>query len=72
MIHKFPKFTSHDLASCFNCGADLDGSWWCKSGSASGHGEFRQDCEKCRMFTCYDLSEDIATAIKQFFATTDR
>jgi hypothetical protein len=27
----FPKVKSHELASCFNCEADLDGSWWFES-----------------------------------------
>lgn len=52
---RFPKFATHQEASCFNCEGDLDGSWWSKSGHAKGHGEFMQDCAKCRMATWYDL-----------------
>ncbi len=53
---RFPIYASHSVASCFNCGADLDGSYYCDSGNAPNHGQFRQDCEKCRTATWYDLS----------------
>ena len=28
----FPKVKNHELASWFNCEADLHGSWWFESG----------------------------------------
>jgi hypothetical protein len=32
----FPKVKSHELASCFNCEADLAGYWWFESSSPTG------------------------------------
>ena len=32
----FPKVKSHELASYFNCEAELDGSWWFESGYLKG------------------------------------
>jgi coproporphyrinogen III oxidase len=55
MNRTFPVIESHSKAWCFNCGGDLTGDYWCDSGNAPGHGQFRQDCEKCQMSTWYDL-----------------
>lgn len=52
--NQFPVYPSHDKARCFNCGGDLDG-YYSSSYYGKGCGEFRQDCCKCRTFTCYDL-----------------
>ena len=60
MPKHFPYFNSHEEASCFNCGADFDGSYWCDSGYAPHFGQYRQDCSKCNTSTWYDL-----TPIKQ-------
>jgi predicted nucleic acid-binding Zn-ribbon protein len=64
---RFPTFSSHSMVGCFNCGGDLDGSYFADSGNAAGHGQFRQDCEKCSTATWYDLaptfSDDDLTAI---------
>jgi hypothetical protein len=60
MAKNFPTFRSHEAASCFNCGGDLDGAYWRKSGFAAKRGEYAQDCGKCRMFTCYDVKEKAA------------
>jgi hypothetical protein len=54
MTKHFPKFHSHEEASCFNCGGDF-GDEGHDSGHAAGHGEFVQHCEKCSMSTWYDL-----------------
>ena len=52
----FPKFASHDEASCFNCGGDFGPDpYWFDSGNAPGHGQFALACEKCRTTTFYDL-----------------
>ena len=40
----FPKVRSHELASCFNCEADLDGSWWFETGYPKGR--YQQQCRK--------------------------
>ena len=32
----FPKIKSHELASCFNCEADPDGSGWFESSYPTG------------------------------------
>lgn len=55
MILKFPIYKSHEVVSCFNCGGDLVGQFWFKSGFPAGRGEFMQGCEKCQMNTYYDL-----------------
>ncbi len=55
MAKKFPTYASHEEASCFNCGADLDGSYPRDSGNAHKHGKWEQSCEKCRTTTWYDL-----------------
>jgi len=57
MTKRFPVFDRHSVVSCFNCGGDLGGSYWCDSGHAPGHGQFRQDCGTCRMATFYDTRE---------------
>ena len=54
---RFPTYQSHEAASCFNCGADLDGSYPHKTGFAAKAGAWAQDCPKCGMFTSYDLEE---------------
>lgn len=56
----FLKFANHEAASCFNCGGDLEGAYWRKSGFAPKRGEYQQDCRKCGMFTCYDISKRAA------------
>lgn len=54
--HKWPRFSSHDEVSCFNCGGDFGPDpYWAESGLPHGHGQFRQECEKCRLATWYDL-----------------
>lgn len=58
MPTQFPTFQSHESASCFNCGGDLTGAHWGKSGYAPGRGQFRQDCEKCRFSTWYDIEPE--------------
>lgn len=57
MAKKFPTFKTHDAAHCFNCGGDLEGAYWRKSGFPARRGEYAQDCRKCGMFTCYDVKE---------------
>jgi hypothetical protein len=56
MTKRFPKFASHQTATCFNCEGDFDGSHWSDSGYPAGGGAFRQECCKCGMSTFYDLS----------------
>jgi len=51
----FPRFESHDRASCFNCGGDFGDGWPSHAGNAPGNGAFMQDCCKCDMTTWYDL-----------------
>ena len=55
-MKRFPKFQSHDEASCFNCGGDFgpDGYYF-ESGHAAGQGAFEQSCCKCGMTTWYDV-----------------
>jgi hypothetical protein len=55
MAKTFPKFPSHDDASCFNCGGDFGPGYWFESGQPAGHGAFEQHCEKCRLRTWYDI-----------------
>ena len=57
MAKTFPKFYSHEVVSCFNCGGDLDGSQWQTSQNAKGYGQFVQHCEKCSMSTWYDIKQ---------------
>ena len=40
----FPKVKSRELASCFNCEADLHGSWWFETGYSKGR--YQQHCRK--------------------------
>lgn len=54
-MKRFPIYERHMLASCFNCGNDLDGGYWRDSGNAPGRGQFVQDCCKCGMATYYDI-----------------
>jgi hypothetical protein len=60
MTKNFPKYPTHETASCFNCDGDFDGSYWSKSGYAPGRGEFLQSCRKCGMSTWYDLTKKAA------------
>jgi hypothetical protein len=53
MTKRFPKFNSHEEASCFNCGGDFGDGYWRESGC--GAGQFEQHCCKCDHFTYYDL-----------------
>jgi hypothetical protein len=55
---KWPRYTKHELASCFNCGGDFGDGHWMRDGNAPGHGEFSQDCCKCGMRTWYDLETE--------------
>jgi hypothetical protein len=57
MSKTFPKFESHNTASCFNCDGDFDGSYFSDSGNADGAGRWVQSCEKCRVSTWYDLKK---------------
>lgn len=59
MTKRFPKFSSHTQVSCFNCGGDLVDGYFCESGYPKGRGQFRQECEKCRMSTWYDIKEKV-------------
>jgi hypothetical protein len=52
---KWPAVESHDKAFCFDCGADLDGSYPHDSGNADGNGRWQQHCPKCDLITWYDL-----------------
>lgn len=54
----WPRFASHDEASCFNCGGDFGPDpYWRASGHEHGNGAFEVACEKCRMLTYYDIEE---------------
>lgn len=61
--HRYPRYISHDDASCEECGGDLMGTYWSKSGKVSGNGEFLQSCEKCRVTNWYDLKRVVLPAI---------
>ena len=52
---RFEKFNTHATASCFNCGADFDGSYPKDNGYGPGGGRWSQNCPKCQMDTWYDL-----------------
>ena len=51
-IDKFPVYTEHGSARCFNCGGELTGHR--ESGFPEHRGQFKAHCEKCRMDTWYD------------------
>jgi hypothetical protein len=51
-----PTFTSHNQASCCNCGGDFGDGYWFER-----HGLFLQVCEKCGSKTYYDLSPTTET-----------
>jgi len=59
-MSKFPKFESHDKASCCHCGRGLGGANWLATEYPPGHGQYVQRCEKCRMATWYDLKQSEA------------
>ena len=54
---KWPVYQRNEEASCFNCGADLDGSYPLESTYPPGQGAWLQECPKCGYFTFYDLAE---------------
>jgi hypothetical protein len=59
MLKPFPKFKSHAVASCWNCGGDFGpNGWWSRSGYARGRGEFVQACERCGKRTWYDIQDE--------------
>jgi hypothetical protein len=65
-VSKFPKFSAHDKAYCFNCGADFGDGWYSLSGYADGRGKFVQSCSKCNMSTWYDLDDPVVAAVYNF------
>ena len=55
---KWPIYTSHDEASCFNCGGDFgDRGYPMRSDRPETDGAWFQCCSKCSMTTHYDLAE---------------
>ena len=51
----FPTFQSHDEVTCFNCGNDLVSDPIIEP-DYSHDGGWRKHCDKCEMFTWYDVS----------------
>ena len=55
---KWPTYSSHADAQCFEGHGKLDGKWRV-SGFAKGNGEFEQACPICGMSTWYDIESPV-------------
>ena len=62
----FPTFQSHDEVKCFHCDADLVSNPIADTDNGTGgrirsqrDGGWRKHCESCKMFTWYDVEEQI-------------
>ena len=56
MSQNFQQYNSHDEAACFNCGSTLIAE---QEPSGYAFGAYRKYCEKCKMFTFYDLKNEV-------------
>jgi len=54
----FPTFSSHDEVQCFHCDADLVSNPIADT-DYGRDGGWRKHCESCKMFTWYDVKEQI-------------
>jgi hypothetical protein len=52
---EFPAYYSHHAVRCMNCDELLNGH---PEGTESGHGKWAQWCERCQMWTYYDIERD--------------
>ena len=57
---KFPKFTSHDLVSCFCCNKRLDTR---VERHGYPEGRFQKMCHDCNMYSWYDIEEPVDKSI---------
>lgn len=58
----FPRYPNHCDVTCFNCATKLDQPLPASAepfshvaGNALGRGAYKAFCNKCRMFTWYDV-----------------
>jgi hypothetical protein len=57
MAHTFPTVSTHNHIACFNCTQNLEATKPQESGFAPRHGEHKKWCDKCQMWTYYDVTK---------------